>query len=155
MLQTLPADFVDAECGSRIRWLRTLALIQQTWLSPSSSSSSSTAAALFLDQLCEEDLESEEQRRVLFDRLLEISREDVQRLSALSKVLHFWPPFLSSERYECSTLETHMLCCCLILPPLPLSPPLCTSRISYPVSLPSCPLSLSLPAMRTPLLSNR
>ena len=93
LLQALPDDFVGgAKCtaGSRIRWLRTLALIQQTWLSPKNQHEE---RVLFLDQLCEEHLESEQERRVLFDRLLKISHADVERLSSLAKILHFWPPF--------------------------------------------------------------
>lgn len=92
MLQTLPGDFVGpSESGSRVQWLRTLALIQQSWSVGEEADSNN-----LVGHLREEDLRSEERRRALFDRLLEMSHT-IAQLASLAKLLHFWPPF-ESER---------------------------------------------------------
>lgn len=94
MLQTLPGDFVGpSESGSRVQWLRTLALIQQSW---STSIDETADSNNLVGDLREEDLKSEERRRALFIRLLEMSHT-IAQLASLAKLLHFWPPF-ESER---------------------------------------------------------
>ena len=87
MLETVPGDFVGpSESGSRVQWLRTLALIQQAW--PDGGN--------LVGHLREEDLKNADRRRALFGRLLEMSHT-IAHLASLAKLLHFWPPF-DSER---------------------------------------------------------
>jgi hypothetical protein len=94
MLQTLPVDFVGlSESGSRVQWLRSLALIQQSW---TSNQDDTADPQNVIHRLREEDLRSVEQRRNIFDRLLETSHT-IAHLTSLAKLLHFWPPF-ESER---------------------------------------------------------
>ncbi|KAK4028880.1 hypothetical protein OUZ56_021899 [Daphnia magna] len=94
MLKTLPADFIGlSETGSRVQWLRTLALIQQSW---SSNEHGMADSNNIIQDLEEDDLKSAGRRRTLFDRLLEMSH-NINHLTSLAKLLHFWPPFESES----------------------------------------------------------
>lgn len=101
MLQTLPDDFVGlSETGSRLQWLRTLALIQQSW---SNNGDSIAEPNNIIQSLEEEDIKSVSRRRALFDRLLKMSH-NVDHLTSLAKLLYFWPPF---ESKRCIDIQIH------------------------------------------------
>lgn len=93
VLQSLPCGFsaLSEESGARVQWLRTLSVIKQTWCSAESGDATTDFSQL-IGNLREGDLKSDQQRRELFGRLLELSTTSAH-LNSLAKILNCWEPF--------------------------------------------------------------
>ena len=91
LLQMMPAQFsgsMDQSAG-QVQLLRTLALIRQSW-------ARDDHVIAWSQQLTKENLDSQQQRLLLFTRLLKMSHTGAH-LTVLAKLLHLWPAF--SSRY--------------------------------------------------------